>query len=250
MMDTYFKNRMLDLAERADSQHIYTYSHFLSLPEQNDFLALKPDLPSVCARLEGFHASAIRKIAVFGSEDELGYSFESPVRILHIRPRAEKFAEELSHRDYLGSVMALGIEREMTGDIIIRRKEAWILVFDSIAEYILDNLFQVRHTNVSCEIVSGEVPQLQPSFESLHMNLASERIDLLIAAAANVKREAAKKLLSDEKVFVNGKTVLSAGYKLKAGDELVIRGSGKFIYDGIESETKKGRINIRLRKYR
>ncbi len=243
-----FKNRIFDLATRADTQFIYTYSRFLTPLEQSSLLSMRGELP-VPVTLFGGTESAIRKIAVFGSEDEFGYPFEDPIRILHIRPKSEKFSEELSHRDYLGSLMALGIERELTGDIIVRGKEAWVFCLDSIVSFLCESLSQIRHTNVICEEVEGDVPELAPEFQALHLNTASERIDLIVAGAAGINREAAKKLLADDKVFINGRAVSSAGHKLNEGDELVIRGFGKFIYDGVASTSRKGRCNISLLKY-
>lgn len=246
--DELLKRRMMDLAQQADQQHIYTMTRFLSPLEQSLFLSVKNELP-VQSRLYGGIDSAIRKIAVFGSEKDLGYPFEDPIRILHIRPKAEKFAEELSHRDYLGSLMALGIERELTGDIVVRGKEAWVFCLDSIVEFLCEQLTQVRHTNVVCKKTDGEVPELAPRFQSMQLNIASERMDLVVAATSGTSREAAKKLLNDEKVFVNGRVVTSAGHKINEGDELVIRGFGKFLYDGVSSTSRKGRCNVSLRKY-
>lgn len=246
--DELLKRRIADLAQQADMQHIYTNTRFLSPLEQSVFLSIKNDLP-IRSQLYGGIDSAIRRIAIFGSVEELGYDFEDPIQILHIRPKAEKFAEELSHRDYLGSLMALGIERELTGDIVVRGKEAWVFCLGSIADFLCDQLLQVRHTNVICERTSGDVPELAPKFEAMQLNIASERMDLVVAGAAGTSRDAAKKLLNDEKVFVNGRVVSSAGHKINEGDELVIRGFGKFIYDGVSSTSRKGRCNIALRKY-
>ena len=246
--DELLKRRIADLAQQADMQHIYTNTRFLSPLEQSVFLSIKNELP-VRSRLYGGIDSAIRKIAIFGSMEDLGYPFEDPIQILHIRPKAEKFAEELSHRDYLGSLMALGIERELTGDIVVRGKEAWVFCLESIADFLCEQLVQVRHTNVICERTSGDVPELAPKFEPMQLNIASERMDLVVAGASGTSRDAAKKLLNDEKVFVNGRVVTSAGHKINEGDELVIRGFGKFIYDGVSSTSRKGRCNIALRKY-
>ena len=246
--DELLKHRIADLAQQADMQHIYTNTRFLSPLEQSVFLSIKNELP-VRSRLYGGIDSAIRKIAIFGSEEDLGYPFEDSIQILHIRPKAEKFAEELSHRDYLGSLMALGIERELTGDIIVRGKEAWVFCLESIADFLCEQLIQVRHTNVICERTNGDVPELAPKFEPMQLNIASERMDLVVAGASGTSRDAAKKLLNDEKVFVNGRVVSSAGHKINEGDELVIRGFGKFIYDGVSSTSRKGRCNIALRKY-
>lgn len=242
------KKRIEELARQADAQRVYTNSYFLTPLEQDLYLSVKKDLP-IESVLFGGNDSCIRKLAAFGSEKEFGYAWDCPIRVLHIWPKAEKFAEECTHRDYLGSLMALGIERKLTGDIVVRGKEAWVYVLDSAVDFITRNLTQVRHNNVVCEAVDTEVPELVPKFQTLEANIASERLDLILAAAAGSKREEAKKLLSAEKVFVNGRLVTSPGQKLREGDELVIRGFGKYIFDGVSGTSKKGRLFAVLRKY-
>lgn len=240
---------MTDLAMQAERNGTYTYSRFLTLPEQEIFLSARSEFNQIYSTLWGHNESAIRKIAVFGSEEDFGYPFEPPVKVIHVFPSMKKFAETLSHRDYLGSMMALGIEREMTGDIIIRENEAWVLVMENIAEFMVENLTKIRHTDVMCEIEEGEVPELKPDFITMNFNVASERIDLIVAACAGGGRAEAAKLLKEERIFVNGRTISAPGHKLKEGDELVIRGSGKYIYDGIKGTSRKGRLNITVRKY-
>ena len=68
------------------------------------------------------------------------------------------------------------------------------------------------------------------------------------AAFAACSRTQAEKLFSAEKVFVNGRTVTDRSTRLKEGDALSVRGFGKAVYDGIEYETKKNRLWVRLRK--
>lgn len=245
---TQLKNRLTDLAARTEAQCIYTHSPFLSPEEQAVFLSLAQSFP-VTARLDGGSESAIRKIAVFGSEADLGYAFETPIRVIRIAPRAEKFASELTHRDYLGALMGLGIDRGTTGDIIVRGKEAWLFCLDSVADYIVENLTQAGRTDLQCTIVDEDVPDLAPSFEHITGNVASERIDLVLASAVGGGREAIKRLMKEGRIFLNGQAVNSPGHHMKAGDVFVVRGQGKFIYDGITGTTKKGRCNIAIRKY-
>ena len=243
------KKRFEELARRSYERGIFENTGFLTPQEQNLFLSVKAQLPPVNARLYSPSPAGIRKIAVFGSEEELGYAWEDPVKVIHIAPRSEKFGEELTHRDYLGSVLALGINRDLTGDIIIRQNHAWIFALYSIVPFICENLLQVRHTPVFCTEAKEDVPELAPRFEVIHENISSERSDLLIACIAGCSRENAKKLIAQEKVFVNGRLLLSVSHRLNEGDEIVVRGFGKYIYDGITSRTRKDRLNISLRKY-
>lgn len=247
--DEILKKRFTELAQRAWERGIYERTGFLSPAGQDVFLSARKDFSHVAARLYSPLAAGIRKIAVFGSAEETGYEWDDPICVIHITPRSEKFAEELSHRDYLGSVLALGIDRELTGDIVIRGKEAWLFALEQIVPFICENLVRVRHTNVSCSMVNGDIPELEPRFETMHANIQSGRADLIVAAVTDGSRETAKKLIAAEKVFINGRLLTSSSHRLKSGDEIVVRGSGKYIYDGIVSTTRKDRLNISLRKY-
>ncbi len=242
------KNRILELGRQAKEGGYYTNTSFLSPAGQELCHSVKAQL-AVPFTLEGGREAAVRKLAVFGSAEEFGYEWDTPVRILHIRPKSRKFGEALSHRDVLGAVMSLGIERRLTGDIVVREKEAWIFALDSAVEFLTENLTQIRHTLVVCEEEKGPVPALEPRFEVIRANVASERLDLILSAAAKIRREDAKKLLNAEKVFINERLVTSPGHKLREGDVLVLRGFGKFIFDGTQNTTARGRLNVALRKY-
>ena len=149
----------------------------------------------------------------------------------------------------LGAILGLGIERSLTGDILIRDHRAWVFCLASAAELLTDSLTQVRRTAVTAEIASSDLPELAPRFEPIRLNIASERLDAVCAAFAGLSRGQAEKLFSAEKVFVNGRIIADKSTRLKAGDILSVRGFGKAVYDGIEHETRKNRIWIMLRKY-
>ena len=243
----FFLRRMQDLSAQAQRQNIYTYSHFLTPIEQDMLLSSKEALFPFY--LTGGSEAAIRKIAVFGDASLFGYPFDSPIRVMRIFPKSEKYAEELTHRDYLGSLMALQIDRSLTGDILVRGKEAFVYVLESVVPFLSENLTSVRRTQVLCSETDHNIPQLEIRFQTLSGNLASERLDLLTAFLTGTKREAAKDLLASQKVFLNGYVKESPGQKVEPGDKITIRGYGKFIYDGIRGESRKGRLFITARKY-
>ena len=108
-----------DLSERSDRAGIYTFSNFLSLPEQDLFLRNVREYGFRNYRFEGGSESAERRIVVFGSEEDFGYPPELPITALLVEPLQEKYGEELSHRDILGAMMSLQIDRSLTGDIIV-----------------------------------------------------------------------------------------------------------------------------------
>lgn len=228
---------LLDLCRKNAKTGIWQYSSFLSPAEQEDLLRC-PEAAGFSYMLTGGYDSAERRIMAAGSEAESGPP-DPPISVVAVAPKSEKYAEELTHRDYLGAILGLGIERSLTGDILVRDKRAWFFCLTPAAEMLAASLTQVRRTAVTATAVPPDVPELQPRYAPLRLNVASERLDAVVAAFAHLSRGQAEKLFSAEKVFVNGRTITDRSGRLREGDVLSVRGFGKAVYDGIEHETKK-----------
>ena len=246
MTNDVILRHLLDLCRKSEKTGIWQYSAFLSPAEQDDLLR-SPEAAGYSFFLSGGYDGAERKILAAGNEAEQGPP-EVPVSVIAVSPKSDRFAEELTHRDYLGAILGIGIERSLIGDIIVRDKRAWFFCLSSSAELITSALTQVRRTAVSAAVSAPDVPELQPRYAPQRLNVASERLDAVTAAFAGLSRGQAEKLFSAEKVFVNGRTVTDRSARLKEGDTLSVRGFGKAVYDGIEHETKKNRLWVRLRK--
>ena len=242
-------SRLTDLASQAARRNTYTYSQFLSLADQDELSRIPRDMLPVRYSLCGGSPSCERQLAVFGSEDDLGYPPEPPIAVVSISPVSERYGEELSHRDYLGAVLNLGIDRGLTGDIVIRGKRAWMYCLDSICGYICDHLDRVRHTTVECAPVTGDVPELAPELQEISLNVSSERLDAVVAAFTGLSRGHVQTLFSEKRVYVNSRLADNASKPLKEGDVLNVRGFGKAVYDGVSGHSKKGRNYVALRKY-
>ena len=239
------KKRFTELSRRADARSSWEFSDFLALAEQSILMELR--LPSSVG-LWGGYEGAERKIAVFGSEEICGYKEEPPIVCIKIEPANKKFAEELSHRDYLGSLMGLGIEREVLGDIVIKDCEAWLFCLESISGYIIGELTSVRRTTVKCSI--SEPPEyLMTKPDITSAVTASERLDGVVAAVYNLSRAEGKKAVESGKVFLDGLQVLNPSALIKQGTIVSVRGTGRFMYEGIEKETRRGRLRVMIRKY-
>ncbi len=237
---------LLDLCRKSVKTGAWQYSAFLSPAEQDDLLRC-PEAAGYSCELTGGYENAERRILAAGNREESGPP-DPPVSVIAVTPKSEKFAEELTHRDYLGAILGLGIERSLIGDILVRGKKAWFFCLTPAAEMLASSLTQVRRTAVTAAIAPPDVPELQPRYETLRLNVASERLDAVTAAFAGISRGQADKLFSAEKVFVNGRAVTDRSGRLKEGDVLSVRGFGKAVYDGIEHETKKNRLRVSLRK--
>ncbi len=243
------KRKVLDTANQAFNHNIYTYTNFLSISELSVVNSFKKELSFIDYDIYGGNPVCERQLIRFGSPGLYGYDAGYPITTLKISPLSVKFAEKLEHRDYLGALMNLGIERELLGDIIIKETDAYVFCISHIADYICDNLDTIRHTHVSCSTCTENVPALKPTLEDIRIIAASPRIDAVVAAITRLSRSSSGELFSSKKVFVNGQCMENKSMHLKTDDILVIRGTGKFIYVGDESETRKGRTYLTLKKY-
>lgn len=242
-------NRFRDLADRCYQKNVYTYSGFLSIADISDFHLIEKEFSHVPYELFGGYDLSERMILRFGSEEFLGYSEDFPITILEISPLMNKFADELNHRDFLGALMNLGIERDVIGDIIVESPKAYVFVLNSIVEYIIENLTRIKHTSVMVKKVE-ELPKVavkEPRMETIQ--IPSERVDVIISKVYKLSREASIQLFREGKVFVEGRLCENNSKILKPGENITVRGFGKFMYLGYNTLSRKGKINAEIEIY-
>ena len=221
----------------------------MGLSEQDVFWQIEQELRYAGYTFYGGSDDADRKVIRFGSEEEFGYEIPFPVVCIHIRPLLPKFAEKLSHRDFLGALMNLGIDRSTIGDIKVGEKEAYLFCLETIAGFICENLGQVRHTHVKCEITEKyeEIPAEEP--ERINVLVASPRLDAVLAKVYHKSRSECLALFGSGRVFVDGRLCENNSRILKGGEVVNARGYGKFVFLGEPRETKKGKLNVEVAVY-
>lgn len=235
------QKRFIDLADRSWKQNLFTFSGFLSLAEQDClYRALGQNRTDLT--VFGGTACAQRVMARFGDPAQLGYEEPFPIACLKVEPVQEKFSDALTHRDFMGAILNLGIDRGAVGDIVVDGKCAYVFCTSAMLPFLADSLEQVRHTRVKCRQVT-EVSELpEPKREDREVSVASPRCDSVTAAVWKLSRGQSQELFSQKKVFVNGRQQESGSSPLRAGDAVSVRGFGKFIYEGEKYTTKKGRL--------
>ena len=238
------KNRFHDLADKSFRQGIFTFTGFLSLSEQEVFWREEAGLKHAGYRLYGGREDTERVMVRFGNEEELGYQAPFPIVCVHISPLQQKFADALSHRDFLGALMNLGIQRSTLGDIMTGQTDAYLFCTDTIAPFICENLEQVRHTHVRCVVTEEceNLPQEEPELVSVQVQ--SLRVDAVLAKVYNLSREKSLELFRAGKVYVNGRLCENNSRVLKAGETVNVRGFGKFTLRGEPRETRKGKQSV------
>ena len=244
--------RFMDLARKAYQQNIYTYSDFIT-PSDYALLDENRDKYSfVDYEFFGGNEVCERGIVGFGSERMFGYEGTWPINVVKVEPLIEKFADELNHRDFLGALMNLGIERSVIGDILVKdSKRAYIFCLDRIADYIAENLTKIRHTNVRAQKIESprSLEELKPKLEEMQVIVASTRLDAIIAALTKKSRTETLNLFKSKQITLNGKVSDRNSISPKQSDIFSVRGYGKYVYAGSGNQTRKGRIFVHLKKY-
>lgn len=246
--DEFFLKRIRELANISYHRDICTFSDFLNLYEQNLLESIKYSVPGVKIEKFGGYDNAERQIAVFRPVS-MDYSWNFPIDCLRAEPKSVKFSEPLSHRDYLGAILNLGVDRSVVGDIIINDSCAYIFCIHKMTDFFLENLERVRHTSISINKVDSQEKMPSPEMELMTGTCASVRLDSLIALAFRASRNSIVPLIESGMVFVNGKLITSNGYEPKDGDIISVRKKGRFRFDGVSHQTKKGRCSVRLMRY-
>lgn len=247
--DQGLKNRFLELANKSYNQGIFTFTEFLGLAEQDVFSQIESEVRFVGYKMFGGTDDGERIMIRFGNEADLGYCVDFPIKCLVIKPLIQKFADNLSHRDFLGALMNLGIKREKLGDIIIHENEGYLFCLENIADYIVENLIRVKHTSVcvSIEDNTEKIANLyKDDYKSQVILVDSKRLDAIIAKVYKISRSNSVNLFIAGKVFVNGKQCTSNSQLIKDGDIISVRGRGRIKFKGDESISKKGRIRLEV----
>ena len=237
-----------DLARTAYQRGIAVFSDFLNLNELNIFQSLRGEFSYLETETFGGYELAERQIAVFRPEAPVFYA-DYPVKCLKITPLNAKFAEDLNHRDYLGALLNLGVDRSKIGDILVGEKEAIFFCEEGIAPFLQQELTRVRHTPVLVEEAAPDEIQVTEHTEVVRGTVSTVRLDSVMSVALKASRSSLVSLIEEGKVFVNGRLVTSNGCQLKENDLISVRGNGRFRLLTLGGQTKKGRCVIEIEKY-
>ena len=243
------KKRFIELGEKSFRSGIFTFTDFLGLMEQSAFSEIKKELRGIHYEMFGGAVGAERVMIRFGSEEDFGYEIPFPISIIKAEPLSQKFADKLTHRDFLGAILNLGIERDTLGDIVIIDNVGYIFAKEDIASYITDSLTKVKRTDVRLSVVTDLPEGELYRTERRMIQVSGERLDAVIARVFSLSREDAQLLFKKRLVFADGREISSSSYTPKEGEKISVRGHGRFIYIGTQSLSKKGKLNLAIDQY-
>lgn len=155
-----------------------------------------------------------------------------------------------SHRDFLGSILGLGIKREKVGDIILIDNGCQVITTDEIGDFLLIHLSKVGRVPVeSREIDLDQLEVKAETVKEIKTTVVSLRLDAVASFGFSTSRTKMAEQIKGDRVKVNWKVVNNPAYQLKEGDVLSIRGRGRVVLEAVLGETKKGRKSILLKRY-
>ncbi len=243
------KKRFTELARKSYDQGIFLFTDFLGLMEQSAFSEIKKDISGIPYTAYGGTDGAERVMIRFGDPDSLGYEVPFPIVCIKAQPLSQKFADKLTHRDFLGAILNLGIDRSVIGDIPIADNVGYIFANESIAPFILSELHRAKHTELKLSLCEAPPEGRLYKLERRRIQASGERLDAVIAKVFGISREDALSLFAKRLVFVDGALTENNSKVPKRGEKISVRGYGRMIYLGYESTSKKGKLNIDIDLY-
>lgn len=255
------RKRFQDLCRMAYQRGIPFYSDFVGLSERD--LAYQavaeqfPSLPSEAYPITAYggYPDAERTMLCFLPEPGFPKPDASlyPLCCIRITPANHRFSEDLTHRDYLGTVMGFGIERDQIGDIVVRHEAAgavvaYVFCKQNKAELLLQ-LNRIRHTTVVPEQVDAQSLHWTPQYKDISGSVSSLRLDAVLSVAIRTSRTQGLQLIRDGNIYLNGRCCTENAKLLQDGDVLSIRGHGKYLFCYAGSVSKKGRYQIIVKQY-
>ena len=244
--DIELKNKMFKIIDKANGclkNYDVRYSEFLNPFEIENAKAILNSTSDLKYTVDGGYKESERKV-VFIYPFYIEYEdIDETLRFIQIEGNF-KF-KSISHKDYLGSLLSLGIKREKIGDIIIHENFCQVIVSNDICDFILMNIEKVSNNNVKLkEISREEIVYSSPKCKDVSFTVTSSRIDCVISGLYNISRQESSKLINNEKVQVNYEKITSASKEIKSESLISVRGKGRAQIISIGDLTKKNKIKV------
>lgn len=235
--------RISDLAEMAERYNTPRFSDFLNETERASVSANRLDRGGVWF---GGYEGAGRNVLGFFPEWEEPNCERFPISAVKITNKSNRL---LSHREYLGTIMSLGIERRKVGDISVFEGGAYVFASSDIAEYV-SAIEKVSGCGVKAELIKpSECDIAEPKYVMLDIVSASMRLDAVTAAVLKLSRKKSTDYILGGKCFVNHIEITHTDYNLSEGDLLSFRGFGRAEIVATGGGTRSGRLHIKIKKF-
>lgn len=250
--DDIIISRIQDKMRQAEEGYYVTSTGFLDLHSQS--LAKKAVRgASVNAFFYGGYEDAERRMLICAPKDlaptlEDALMMDEFVKVVHID--VKEGGRKLTHRDFLGSVLGLGLDRSVVGDILVHENGADMIIRPDIADFILAEYTSVGRSYAMLSL--GEIDELvvpEKRVQLIRDTIPSMRLDNVVSTAFKVSRSDAVRAIKSGLVYVDHAETDKIDKKIEEGSVVILRGRGKAYFKAIGGESKKGRIWVEFERY-
>lgn len=239
--------RLVDLADSTAKGRPYAVSEFVSPGAVQIGETICAHAGALVLKTFGGYAGAERVKLAFVRED-----YQGPVDfgITACRLSWDARYRLLGHRDVLGSLMSLGVDRSRFGDIIMAEAGAILLADTQLVPYLKQNFTKIAMVTLTLEEMPlADIPPKQEKVKVIKTTVASLRLDAIASSGFGISRTKAAEAIKGERVQVNWQSTKSPSQEVKAGDVISLRGKGRMELSEITGTSRKGRIGVLLKRY-
>ena len=230
-----------DLREKCRIRHCSAASDFLTEAELTAVMEIFP--PSALIRYDGGYEEAAKKKVIFLYDEEDDFS-----DIVCLQAKIDQRFRKISHRDVLGALMHLQIDRHSFGDFWIDDGMLYIYTAEPMAQFLIDNLTRVNQLRIQLERTDKRPAQVFNT-RSFTRVVASARLDALVAGILNCSRDHAKNMIREGLVSVDHRVLEAPDELCNNNVTISIRGSGRYVFKGLLRKTKSGRSAAEFMQY-
>lgn len=239
--------KVLDKIEIVLTHHSIQATDFLNPYERRLSKSILNRFENISYSEDGGFLNAERKIISIYPDYLAFESIEAPIVPLSINGDIKG----LSHKDFLGSLMGLGITREKIGDILIHEENSQVIVEDLISDYIIFNLEKVGNKNVKIKkIKKNELKEGKKDYKEKNITMPSLRLDVVMSNALKLSRNDSMNIIKSGRVKVNWEPISKPFFEVNSGDLISVKKYGRFILSDVLGKTKKGRIKAKITIYK
>lgn len=240
-----------DKVTQAADGYYLTNTGIMDTHEQAVARSVINRAPGVRCFLYGGYDDAERRMLVCVPKDYPVSDEEAVDGLLKVlRVRKPAISRQLTHRDYLGSILGLGIERRLVGDILVRDDGADIIIVPEIADFLVKEYHQAGRTEVKTSVAElSDLIVPEGRTEIIKDTVSSLRLDSVISSAFRLSRGKAAEAIKGGIVSVDHIECLKPDARVEEGSVLVLKGKGKAVLQEVGEESRKGRLRIKIVKY-
>ncbi len=243
----YFVSRMIEYSKRCERTQQRIFTDFLDPIKVKIAWEISKTCDGISMGLYGGFEEAERRMAVILPEWDSIEPKEYPIEMLKMTDKG--WGGALSHRDYLGALLGIGIKREKIGDLVVGEGFCLAAIHRDIAGFVETNMERAGRNSVTVEKVDANALELKPEFREMRITVTSPRLDGVIGPVFGLSRAKSAKLIAAGKVKVNWEVCTRTDTALQEGDIVSAGGKGKFKVREIAGVTKKGRTIVVTDKY-